>query len=322
MTLRIASDLATGLSMYTIPRESLRYITSSYDVSIEFMNCIGLESYVDAEIFWGNRITNEIAEYMLSLKWIHFGSSGTDKITTSFASERSLIVTSSRGLLTEPVALYTVGMIISLVRGHFRLYELYLHRNLSRETYDVDFEGIGTLINKIIVLVGAGLISLRIAEMLTSLGAKIILVSQRTDISEYEVYPRSRIKDAVRLADYIVNALSADESTLNIFDRDIFVNCRSCAFFINIGRSSTVCEDSLYNALQTKQIAGAVLDVFANEKRLDDSPLRDFGNVVLTPHIAAVDCNYWPKEIELFTSNLGFYLDGNFDRMINVALQG
>ena len=64
---------------------------------------------------------------------------------------------------------------------------------------------------------------------------------------------------------------------------------KSTAFLINTARGGLVCEDSLVRALEERRIAGAGLDVFAEEPPRGDHPLLHLDNVICTAHTAGVD---------------------------------
>jgi phosphoglycerate dehydrogenase-like enzyme len=76
------------------------------------------------------------------------------------------------------------------------------------------------------------------------------------------------------------------------------------SYFINLGRGKTVVEDDLIQILKDKVIAGAGLDVFDVEPLPKESELWNLDNVLMTPHIANIDKNYWKNQIELFIDNL------------------
>ena len=63
-------------------------------------------------------------------------------------------------------------------------------------------------------------------------------------------------------------------------------------------------EPALIDALRTRQIAGAGLDVFAAEPMPTDSPLLDLDNVVVTPHIAGVTLDTWARRISFGFANI------------------
>ena len=80
------------------------------------------------------------------------------------------------------------------------------------------------------------------------------------------------------------------------------------AYFINIGRGKTVVEEDLINALKDKIIAGAGLDVFAQEPLSTSSQLWHMKNVIITPHYAGWTSSYIDKVVNIFCTNLKAFL--------------
>jgi phosphoglycerate dehydrogenase-like enzyme len=92
---------------------------------------------------------------------------------------------------------------------------------------------------------------------------------------------------------------------------------RPSARLINVGRGPLVVEGDLIEALRTRRIAGAALDVFATEPLAETSPLWDLPDVIVSPHMAG-DAVGWREElVELFADNLARYRRG--DALHNVV---
>ena len=88
---------------------------------------------------------------------------------------------------------------------------------------------------------------------------------------------------------------------------------------MNLGRGQSVLEGDLVDALKHKVIAGAGLDIFRIEPLPLDSELWDLDNVLITPHIANLDKNYWKNEIALFIDNLrSFQNNSKLKNIINL----
>ena len=89
-------------------------------------------------------------------------------------------------------------------------------------------------------------------------------------------------------ADFLTLHLPATAESHHMVNRQTLAKMKPTAFLINTARGSLVNEKDLVSALQSKQIAGAGLDVFEEEPPAD-SPLFHMSNVVVTPHAAGVD---------------------------------
>ena len=82
------------------------------------------------------------------------------------------------------------------------------------------------------------------------------------------------------------------------------------AYLVSVGRGGVVDENALLNALQEKRLAGAALDVFAEEPLSPTSPLWKAPNLIVTPHVAGMSIHYNQRAMALFAANLRRYLTG------------
>ena len=89
-----------------------------------------------------------------------------------------------------------------------------------------------------------------------------------------------------------------------------FAAMKRGAYLINIGRGGTVDQEALIQALRSKQIAGAGLDVFQEEPLDKGSPLWAMENVLITPHSSGVTPQYNERAFAIFMDNLERYLQG------------
>ena len=116
------------------------------------------------------------------------------------------------------------------------------------------------------------------------------------------------MKKAVKEKDFVVNLLPSTNKTKEIFDSKIFKNMNKKSFFINVGRGETVNEKDLENAIKKNQIGGAGLDVVQNEPFNKSLSLLKYNNVIITPHIAAINTRYKIEQVDLFINNYSKFL--------------
>ena len=81
-------------------------------------------------------------------------------------------------------------------------------------------------------------------------------------------------------------------------------------FLADVSRGGIVVETALVQALQSGHVAGAALDVFETEPLPPDNRLWEFENVLITPHCSSVFNDWELATIELFSENLGRWLQG------------
>jgi hydroxypyruvate reductase len=100
----------------------------------------------------------------------------------------------------------------------------------------------------------------------------------------YQFYPTAQALAAQ--VDYMVVITPGGAGTRHLINADVLSALGAKAYLINVARGSVVDEVALIQALKTGTIAGAALDVYANEPRVPEA-LRSLPNVVLTPHMAS-----------------------------------
>jgi phosphoglycerate dehydrogenase-like enzyme len=125
-----------------------------------------------------------------------------------------------------------------------------------------------------------------------------------------ELFTPDRLEEAVSQADYVVLVLPYTTATHHMINDRVLRAMRPHGVLVNIARGGVVDEAALIQALQEKWIAGAVLDVFAEEPLPPGSPLWKMDNVLLTPHIAGLTSHYYERIMDLFSQNIHRYLSG------------
>jgi D-3-phosphoglycerate dehydrogenase len=88
-------------------------------------------------------------------------------------------------------------------------------------------------------------------------------------------------------SDYLSLHVPLKDTTRNLLDDQMIARMKPGAFLINMSRGGVVVEAALARALHSGHIAGAGVDVHANEGQGAISPLAEFENVILTPHMGA-----------------------------------
>jgi phosphoglycerate dehydrogenase-like enzyme len=79
---------------------------------------------------------------------------------------------------------------------------------------------------------------------------------------------------------------------------------------VNVGRAQLVDTRAMVQALESGQLAGAVLDVFDSEPLDAESPLWSMPNVIVTPHSAGFRADHWQHVTDLFIENVGRFRRG------------
>ena len=113
------------------------------------------------------------------------------------------------------------------------------------------------------------------------------------------------VNTALKAADFVVLVTPLTDDT-RLLRRPRPRRMPARAWLVNIGRGALVDEPALEDALRTRRIAGAILDVFTEEPLRPDHPLWSLPNAIITPHISGPST---PEEIApIFNDNLARYL--------------
>ncbi|MEX0332210.1 MAG: D-2-hydroxyacid dehydrogenase [Puniceicoccaceae bacterium] len=166
---------------------------------------------------------------------------------------------------------------------------------------------------KNLLLVGVGSIGMEIARRASGFAMHIsgLRSAPATAEAPFErMYGSDQLPEALSNADLVVNSLPLTPSTRGFFDRQAIGHMKPGACFFNIGRGQTVDEAALIEALQSGRLAGAGLDVFAEEPLPSDSPLWGLSNVIITPHDGGNHDKRYESWVETVFDNLQRFSTG------------
>jgi len=281
----VAHDFNLNLELYTLPAWAKTQVEKRCNVQVFD---IGECSPKDVDIFWGNRITMPQLQDLPNLKWIHLGCSGTDRLDLNQVLTTHAFSRSSE-ILSVPVASTAIMFMYALGRG----LQWAMDRP-DRSTMDGRLDSMISVPHAKTLVLGRGSIAQEIQGELGS--------------ARCHLMPARRLSPlGIGGYDFVVNALPLREETREVVNREWFAKMSSSSYFINVGRGETVNEGDLMQALETKEIMGAGLDVVQNEPMDASNPLVQMKEVLATPHIAWYSKNYWADETELFARKLGRY---------------
>ncbi len=169
------------------------------------------------------------------------------------------------------------------------------------------------LAGKTMLLVGVGAIGQRTAQIASALGMRVLGVrrdSSRSVPGIERMFAQQDLEAALPEADFVVLTVPLTADTRGLFGAQAFARMKPSAYLVNIGRGGTVDETALIQALQTGQIAGAGLDVFASEPLPPDSALWNMPNVIITAHYSGLTPHYSERAMGIFIDNLERYIKG------------
>jgi lactate dehydrogenase-like 2-hydroxyacid dehydrogenase len=247
-------------------------------------------------------IPDELLARLPALGIVAINGVGFDKVNLDESRRRDIRVTTTPGVLTDDVADLAIGLIISLLRGIPESDRFIRDGRWLQEDRPIARKVSG----KRFGIVGLGNIGKAVAERLAAFGP----------ISYFDVEPRQvpytfvpAITELAARSDVLVLAAAANASTRRLIGREILDALGPSGYLINVARGALVDEDELVAALLEKRIAGAALDVFADEPNVP-SALLTATNVVLTPHIASATAETREAMARSVLANLDAYFAG------------
>jgi glyoxylate/hydroxypyruvate reductase A len=255
---------------------------------------------MDVLYTWG--FPTDLLPKATRLRWIQVMGAGVNGFLDAPFPPK-VVLTRVEGVFGSWMAEYTIGW---LLWGTQRT-ELFRAAQRARRWEPVNPI---RLRGKTLGIVGIGSIGRAIARVARVLDMRVLGLSRTgRRVPEAErVYRRSSLHDLLAASDYLVLAAPLTPETRGMIGEAEFHTMRPEAWLVNVGRGDLIQEPALVRALQERWIAGAVLDVFAQEPLPAEHPLWGLPNVVLTPHISGPS---EPAEIApIFNENLRRFLDG------------
>lgn len=248
------------------------------------------------------KVDRNLLTMLPHVKLIAICGVGYDGIDVEAAKEKNIVVTHTPGVLTNDVADLAFGLLLALGRRIPQADRFLRNGDWVSDAFPMTHQVSGARIG----IVGLGRIGRAIAKRAEGFDMRISYTGRelKSDVP-YVFY--SSVEALAAQVDYLVIAVPGGESTKNLINAAVFQALGSKGYLINIARGSVVDQPALIQALKDKTIAGAGLDVFWDEPKVD-SELRRLNNVVITPHIASATEETRRAMVELTLANLhAFY---------------
>lgn len=231
--------------------------------------------------FTGYPITAAHIAALPRLEIIATMSVGTDHIDLAAAKARGIAVTNAPDVLTDCVADLGMGLVINLARNLVAADRFVRTGQWLKGTFPLATKLGGATMG----IVGLGRIGKAVAKRAEAFGMRIAYFGRRRqpDVA-YDFY--DDLAAMARDSDYLVLTCPGGEATRNLIDAKVLAALGPEGRLVNIARGSVVDQPALIAALSSHAIAGAALDVYADEPRVPEALIK-LDNVVLAPHIAS-----------------------------------
>ena len=301
---------------------SLEPITSLMDTTV-YENTTEENKYEhigDAEIVYNNKIIfdEETFQKLPNLKYIGVCATGYNVIDLGAAKKHGVTVTNVPAYSTESVAQLAWGFIIELA-SRISEHNASVHNGdwVKSETFCYWNNPIMELAGKTIGIIGYGNIGRRMAEIALAFRLKVRIYTAHPD--KYKDDPMISGQGDISFvsldeiwedSDIITLHCPMNKATEKLICRETIDKMKDGVLIINVSRGGLVNEQDLADALASGKVAAAAADVVTVEPMKADNPLLTAPNMCLTPHLAWASLEARSRLIDVVSSNVKAYLNG------------
>jgi lactate dehydrogenase-like 2-hydroxyacid dehydrogenase len=264
------------------PKVTLHYLADAKDPDA-FIKSIADKVRAIAIAYTANKLDAAFMQKLPKLEQISSFGVGYDHIDAKWAGEHGIVVTNTPEVLNEEVADTALGLLLCTVR-EFPQAERYLRAGkwASQGHYPLTK---ATLRNRTVGIVGLGRIGKAIARRLEAFGVPVVYHSRKPQVGvSYKYYPK--LIDMARDVDTLMVIVPGGPATANMINAEVLKALGPQGILINMARGSVVDEPALIEALKTRTIYSAGLDVFAKEPQVPKE-LMEMDHIVMFPHLGS-----------------------------------
>lgn len=260
-----------------------------------------------------NLFTEETLQRLPELKCICVLATGVNNIDVQAAAARGIVVCNVPAYSTASVAQFTFALLLEMCHC-VGLHNEQVHA--GRWTAGPHFCFWDTpqveLAQKTIGIVGYGQIGSRVGMIARAIGMHVIAASRTPKPPpDYQPFEWVPVEELFSRADVVSLHCPLTEENAGFVNKSMLEMMKPTAFLINTARGGLINENDLADALNQEKIAGAGLDVVAEEPISPDNPLLKAKNCLITPHIAWATRAARKRLMHITAENIKAFLKGN-----------
>jgi phosphoglycerate dehydrogenase-like enzyme len=266
-----------------------------------------LELAPRAEIAWLDPVAPALAAEFIAaadnLRWYTALSSGVDWLPLSLIAERGIQLTNGSGIHAQSVAEYVLMGMLAVAKGWREVV-----RAQDRHEWLAQPPGKRELLGSKVLVVGAGEIGGRIAEILRAFGAEVTGVRRRPGPGDLG---SDDWRGQLGRFDWVIAIVPSTPETQRMFGEAEFAAMKPGAAFLNFARGTVIEQDALLAAIDSGHLGGAFLDVTEPEPLPADHPLWSRENVHISMHLAGrAQDSLFERGAARFLANLEHFVRG------------
>ncbi|MFC0204874.1 D-2-hydroxyacid dehydrogenase [Novosphingobium soli] len=235
-----------------------------------------------AEVAWLDMIAPQHAREaigrMTGLRWYNAMSSGVDWLPLDLLRERGVRLTNGAGIHAQAVSEFVLMGMLTMAKGWRQVV-----RAQDRHEWLRQPPGTRELLDAQVLVIGAGEIGSRIAELLRAFGSQVTTARRHPGPGELG---QDEWLGALGRFDWVVLIVPSTPQTTGMFGAEAFAAMKPGATLLNFARGTVVDQDALLAAIDSGHLGGAFLDVTTPEPLPQDHPLWSRENVHISMHLA------------------------------------
>lgn len=256
-----------------------------------------------------------IARFPDSVQLICEAGTGYNNIDIEAARARGITVCNIPAYSTERVAHTAIMMILNL-SSSMQIQQAMLARG-DRSNFTKCMQVSHVEVNgKVLGIVGAGNIGREVIKVAQALGMKV-LAYVRTPRADEDNLKYVSFEELLKQSDYISLHCPLTPQTRHMINKETIAMMKPTAYIINTGRGALIDEPALIEALKEGRIAGAGLDVQETEPPVQDNPLYDMPNVILTPHMGWKGLETRQRLVSILAANIQAFDEGRPQNVVS-----
>ena len=272
------------------------------------------DNFKDAEVLvcYDPFKTLDIGEFN-KLKYIQLSSIGIDQVPISIVKKNNITLCNNKGGYSIPMGEWIVLKALEMFKNSKTAYE-----NQRNKKWKMDMSLL-ELYGKTVGFIGTGSIAQEGAKRLSAFGVNILGINTNGKNVQFfdKCFDIGNIKTMIKYCDVIVLAIPYTKETHHLINKEIIHNMKDNVHLVNVARGTIIDEEALIEALKSRKIKMAALDVFENEPLNKDSLLWDLDNVIINSHNSWVSDNKDMRRYELIYDNLRRYKNG--EKLLNTV---
>ena len=273
----------------------------------------------DADALIINRIalTKETLEQLPNLKFIGMLATGYNTVDIAAARSLHIPVYNVPLYCVEMVAQQAFTLLLSLC-GNVHRYSETVRAGKWQEAVQMNYQGypLFELYGKTLGIVGYGSIGKCVAQLGLTLGMNVLLYS-RTQKEAPEGCRWVDLETLFAESDVVSLHCPLNDQTAGLVNEHLLSLMKPTSFLINTSRGGVVDSQALADALNSGKLAGAGVDVMAQEPPAADDPLLTARNCVISPHIAWASKEARERLIGIVADNLQAFQNGTPKNAVN-----